>query len=344
MADKSELAGLAAYLGKYADQIVFDGTPVVRSDEYSLASFFKVRVPTQDGPVMQRVKLGPTELYSYPGGDQSKPAEFKGILDEMGRFIPCQKNEEGDFVIPTIDGQSQIVASAENLAKRDKLSRTVYKMNYLERKTVYQSEERVVNPEGRPYEESEAYTVTHMSNDQIFGPIEYYTYGKDRKPEFVGILATDGYVIPCDRNADGDFEFIDPNREKHVVPSAETELKDDPKKPYKIFRTEYYKGQPIFQQMTEDHTVEQEKEFFIRTQPTPEDVLSTPMHKGMQNQIIQGHQSDPRSQPMSEQEVIEGSKSSTGTILTPSISAEKRKEIEEKLRVERMKAQKQDPR
>ena len=297
MVDKKELSGLASYLGKYADQVAFDGTPVVRSDEYSLASFFKVRVPTQDGSTIQEVKLGPTELYAYPDGDQSNEPVFKGILDESGRYIPCKKDENGDFVVPTVDGQTQILMSAENLAKRDNLSRTVYKLNYLNHETVFQSQEKIPHPEGRDLQESEAYTIVHTSGGQVVGPIEYYTYGKDRKPEFVGILRDDGFVVPCDRNTEGDFEFVDNNQEKHVVPSAENELKKDPQKPYEAFRTEYFKGQPIFQQLAGQRGEEPQ---VVATQPrqTPEELLNGPLNEPedfMQKQISNGGLfSDPR--------------------------------------------------
>ena len=300
MVDEKDLSGLASYLGKYADQVAFNigpmselnnhsyYVPLVRSDEYSLASYFKVRVQTQDGPVMQNVKLGPTELYAYPNGDQTLPAEFKGILDEAGRFIPCLKDENGDFLVPTTDGQIQILASAENLAERDKLTRSVYKLNYLNHEPVFQSEEKIRHPEGRDYQEPEAYTISHVSGDQLVGPIEYYTYPKDGKgkPEFVGILLDNGYVMPCTRNADGDFEFMDQNQEKQVIPSAESELKKDPNRPYKTFKTEYLKGQPVFQQMTEERG-EEPQAVVIQPRPTPEELLSGPLNEP---QDIQRHQ------------------------------------------------------
>ncbi|MBR6412959.1 MAG: hypothetical protein IKS41_07380 [Alphaproteobacteria bacterium] len=254
MAEEKKRSGLASYLGKYADKVWFDNQPVVESDEYSLNTTCRVKIKSDDGDSYQDVPLGPTEIYAYPDGDQTKEAVLKGILDGEGYLVPCHKNEKGDFEVITEDQQIQVIPSAENVAKASDLPRTVVKTNMLNRQSVFQSEETIKDSDGKTFHESEAYTLTHMSGGKPIGPIEYYTQPQDgqKKAAFFGILGMDGNLIPCTRNAEGNIEFTDINQQKQVIKSAENELKENPQYA-QVIRTDYFMGRPIGQRPVKEY-------------------------------------------------------------------------------------------
>ena len=254
MAEEKKRSGLASYLGKYADKVWFDNQPVVESDEYSLNTTCRVKIKSDDGDSYQDVPLGPTEIYAYPDGDQTKEAVLKGILDGEGYLVPCHKNEKGDFEVITEDQQIQVIPSAENVARASNLPRTVVKTNMLNRQGVFQSEEIIKSPEGKTFYEADSYTLTHMSGGKPVGPIEYYTQPQDGQKEatFFGILGMDGNLIPCTRNAEGNFEFTDVNQQKQVIKSAESELKEDSKYA-QVIRTDYFLGRPIVQKPVKEY-------------------------------------------------------------------------------------------
>ena len=255
MVSKEGKSGLAAYLGKYADQVFMDRQPVLETDEYSLASYCRVKVRSDDGESYFNVPLGPTEVYAYPDGDQTRKPVFEGILDPASYLVPCHKNERGDFEIITEDQQIQVIPSATTVAREAGLPQTILKTNLLNHEVVFQSEEKIKAPDGKSFRESEAYTITHMSAGKPVGPIEYYMQPQNGtgKAEFFGLLGVDGQLTPCTRNADGDFEFEDENHQKQVIQSAENELKETPDKPYQVSRTDYFMGQPIQQKTIKEH-------------------------------------------------------------------------------------------
>ena len=71
MVDQRAQSGLAAYLGKYADQVFMDHKPLVKSDEYSVVTCCPVKIKSADSDTYQNMPLGPTEIYVYPDGEQS---------------------------------------------------------------------------------------------------------------------------------------------------------------------------------------------------------------------------------------------------------------------------------
>jgi len=253
---ESKASGLSAYLGKYADKVFVDGQPVLKSDEFSIEKFCPVTVRTDSGNVYRNMRLGPTEIYAYPDGKQWEDPVFRGILDENGYLIPCHKDERGNFEIISPNQEIQVITSTDNLLKEAPvpLPVRVLKVNFLEHRPVFQSEEVIKTPDGKSAMEADAFTVTHMSDNQPVGPIEFYANTPDGrgKPELVGLLGMDGQLTPCVRNADGNFEIEDENHQKQVIISAENELKKDPNRPYQVFRTDYFMGQPIYQQMTKE--------------------------------------------------------------------------------------------
>ena len=252
MTDQSKKEGLASYLGKYADRVFFDNQPIIETDEYSLNTFCRVKIRSDDGDAYQEVPLGPTEVYTFPDGNRAEPT-LKGILDGEGYLVPCHKNEKGDFEIITEDQQIQVIPSAENVAKASNLPRTILKINMQNRQAVFQSEETIKDSEGKTFRESEAYTLTHMSGGKPVGPIEYYMQPQNGRgnAEFFGVLGADGQLVPCTRNSDGNFEFTDEKQQKQVIISAENELKNEPKH-CQVMRTDYFMGRPILQKMVKE--------------------------------------------------------------------------------------------
>ena len=253
MSDKAQRAGLASYLGKYADQVFMNQKPMLESDEYSLTTYCRVKIKSDDGDTYQNVPLGPTEIYAYPDGKQWMKPEFKGFLDESGYLVPCHKNEKGDFEIITEDNEIQVVQSAANMARASGLPQTIVKTNYLNHEIVAQSEDSVKAPDGETFREAEAYTLTHTSGGKAIGPIEYYLQSPTGKAELFGLLGTDGQLRACVRNSDGNFEIEDENHQKQVIKSAENELKEDPDKVWQVARTDYFMGRPIGQRTIKEN-------------------------------------------------------------------------------------------
>ena len=91
-----------------------------------------------------------------------------------------------------------------------------------------------------------AYTKTYLEDGQAIGPIEYYTETPKGTTEFVGLLGMDGRLIPCTRNADGNFEFEDADHQKQVIQSARNALTDEDGciRAHQVVRTDYAQGQP----------------------------------------------------------------------------------------------------
>lgn len=254
MTQEKQRSGLASYLGKYADRVAFDGKPVVASDEYSLTHYCRVKIRGNEGDTYQNVRLGPTEIYAYPNGDQSLPAVFQGILDEGSFLIPCSRNEKGDFEIITPDKTIQVVPSADTLAQSHSLPQTIVKVNFLNHEPVHQSEENLPAKTGKSFAQSEGYTITYMNGDQPFGPIEYYlnaTNGTETS-ELLGLLGMDGKLTSCTRTPDGNFETEDENHQKKIIASAQNLLKETPDKPYRVVRTDYFLGHPVIQNIIAD--------------------------------------------------------------------------------------------
>ena len=178
--------------------------------------------------------VGPIEYY-LQSDDTLAGAKFLGILGPDGQITPCTRNKDGNFEYENPDHTKEVIKSAKNeltnvLDKYYQVMRTDYFMGRpLQQKMVG--------------EHGSTYTLTYKDGNRIVGPVEYYTKTPGGRSEFMGLLNADGMVVPCTRNADGDFEILGPDQETQVVKSAQNELKGKDLTNCTVLTTDYKMGQ-----------------------------------------------------------------------------------------------------